>query len=167
MVWMAVLVRTFSSGILAGAPVRYVTKTWNVVLLNKKKHIYPCLKCVVYDKFLKPRQSFRITLYFALTANKLMALSKIWNELLLFRNFDLSLTCGLGEEPWTALGRPRQALKDITEIKETPSQDNWSHSLDSNPAHSLYKSQVLLIMPWRCSCLLMYVHLNRSYMRWI
>ena len=42
MVSMAVLIRTFSSGILAGregtyrAPVRYVTKTWSVVLLNKK-----------------------------------------------------------------------------------------------------------------------------------
>ena len=42
MVSMAVLIRTFSSGILAGrggtyrAPVKYVTKTWSVVLLNKK-----------------------------------------------------------------------------------------------------------------------------------
>jgi len=44
------------------APVRYVTKTWSVVLLNKK-HIYSYLKSVVYDKLLKPRQSFRITLY--------------------------------------------------------------------------------------------------------
>ena len=29
----------------------------------KKKHIYFYLKCVMYDKLLKPRQSFRITLY--------------------------------------------------------------------------------------------------------
>ena len=43
-------------------PVRYVTKTWSVVLLNKK-HIYSYLKFIVYDKLLKPRQSFRITLY--------------------------------------------------------------------------------------------------------
>ena len=42
-------------------PVGYVTKTWSVVLLNKK-NIYSYLKCVVYDKLLKPRQSFRITL---------------------------------------------------------------------------------------------------------
>ena len=45
-------------------PVRYVTKTWSVVLLNKKKCIYPYLKCIVYDKLSKPQQSFRITLYF-------------------------------------------------------------------------------------------------------
>ena len=45
------------------APVRYVTKTWSVVLLNKKKHIFSYLKCIVFDKLLKPRQSFRITLY--------------------------------------------------------------------------------------------------------
>jgi len=44
------------------APVRYVTNTWSVVLLNKKDiHCY--LKCIVYDKLLNPRQSFRITLY--------------------------------------------------------------------------------------------------------
>jgi len=51
------------------APIRYVTKTWSVVLLNKKKYIYSYLKCIVYDKLLKPRQSFRITLY--LLANTL------------------------------------------------------------------------------------------------
>ena len=39
-----------------------MTKTWSVVLLNKK-YIYRYLKCIVYDKLLKPRQSFRITLY--------------------------------------------------------------------------------------------------------
>jgi len=39
------------------APVRYVTKNWSVVLLNKK-YIYSYLKCIVYDKLLKPRQSF-------------------------------------------------------------------------------------------------------------
>jgi len=44
------------------APARYVTKTWRVVLLNKKI-IYSYVKRIVYDKFLKPRQSFRITLY--------------------------------------------------------------------------------------------------------
>ena len=37
------------------APVRYVTKTWSVFLLNKKKRIYYYLKCTVYDKLLKPR----------------------------------------------------------------------------------------------------------------
>ena len=36
---------------------------WSVVLLSKK-YIYSYLKCIVYDKLLKPRQSFRITLYF-------------------------------------------------------------------------------------------------------
>ena len=45
------------------APVRYVTKTLSVVLFNKK-YIYCYLKCIVYDKLLKPRQSFRITLYY-------------------------------------------------------------------------------------------------------
>jgi len=45
------------------APLRYVTKTWSVVLVNKK-HIYYYLKFIVYDKLLKPRQSFRIILYF-------------------------------------------------------------------------------------------------------
>ena len=46
----------------SGLTVRYVTKTWSVVLLNKK-YIYSYLKCIVYDKSLKPRQSFWITLY--------------------------------------------------------------------------------------------------------
>ena len=46
------------------APIRYVTKTWRVVLLNKKKYIYCYLTCIVYDKLLKPRQLFRVTLYF-------------------------------------------------------------------------------------------------------
>ena len=40
----------------------------SVVLLNKK-HIYCCLKCIVYDKLLKPRQPFRITLQIK-TTNK-------------------------------------------------------------------------------------------------
>jgi hypothetical protein len=44
------------------ASVRYVTKTWSVVLL-RKKYISSYLKCIVYDKLLKPRQSFLITLY--------------------------------------------------------------------------------------------------------
>jgi len=44
------------------APVRYVTETGSVVLLNKK-NIYCYLKCIVYNKLLNPRQSFRITLY--------------------------------------------------------------------------------------------------------
>jgi len=35
------------------APVRYVTKTWSVVLSNKK-YIYSHLKCIVYDTLLKP-----------------------------------------------------------------------------------------------------------------
>jgi len=39
-------------------PVRYVTKTWSVVLLNKTKHIYCYLKCIVYDKLLKPDNHF-------------------------------------------------------------------------------------------------------------
>jgi len=42
------------------APVRYVTKTWSAVILNKK-HVYAYLKCTVHDKFLK---SFWMTLYF-------------------------------------------------------------------------------------------------------
>ena len=46
------------------APVRYVTKTSSVVLLNKK-YIFSYLKCIVYDKLLKPRQSFQITLHYS------------------------------------------------------------------------------------------------------
>ena len=47
------------------APIRYVTKTWSVVLLKRyiRGSVYSYLKCIVYDKLLKPRQSFRITLY--------------------------------------------------------------------------------------------------------
>jgi len=57
MVSVAVLIRTFSSGILAG-------KRRNInLILDVTPHIYSSLKCVVYDKLLKPRQSFRITLY--------------------------------------------------------------------------------------------------------
>jgi hypothetical protein len=48
------------------APVWYVTKTWSVVLLNEKIHTL-LFKCIVYDKLLKPRQSFRITLYKPIT----------------------------------------------------------------------------------------------------
>ena len=33
----------------------YVTKTWSVVQLNKEKYIFSYLKCIVYDKLLKPR----------------------------------------------------------------------------------------------------------------
>ena len=44
------------------APVKYVSKLWSVVLLNKK-YIYSYLKCIVCDRLLKPWQSFRITLY--------------------------------------------------------------------------------------------------------
>jgi hypothetical protein len=35
------------------APIRYVTKTWRVVLLNQK-YIYSYLKCIVYNDLLKP-----------------------------------------------------------------------------------------------------------------
>jgi len=33
-----------------------MSETWSVALLNKKKYIYSYLKCIVYDKLLKPRQ---------------------------------------------------------------------------------------------------------------
>jgi len=36
------------------APVRYVTKTRSALL--NKKYFYSHLKCIVYDKLLKPRQ---------------------------------------------------------------------------------------------------------------
>jgi hypothetical protein len=42
------------------ASVRYVTKTWSAVLLNKK-YMYCYLQCIVCDRLLKPRQSFWIT----------------------------------------------------------------------------------------------------------
>ena len=41
--------------------VTYVTGAVYVIL-NLKKYIYSYLKCIVYDKLLKPRQSFRIIL---------------------------------------------------------------------------------------------------------
>ena len=44
------------------APVRYVTKTWSVVLLNKKIHILLSQVYCVWQ-VVKPRQSFSITLY--------------------------------------------------------------------------------------------------------
>ena len=50
-------------GYIYRAPVRYVTKTWSFALLNKK-NIYSYLRCIVYDKLLKPRQLFLITLYY-------------------------------------------------------------------------------------------------------
>jgi len=55
----------------------YVTKTWNVVLLHKI-HIYCYLKCIVYDKLLKPRQSFRITQYNDRMRNQLARGSNAW-----------------------------------------------------------------------------------------
>ena len=61
-VWNELDYRVDVCRITRGAPMRYVTKTWRVFLLNKKKYIYSYLKCIVYDKLLKPRQSFRITL---------------------------------------------------------------------------------------------------------
>ena len=36
---------------------------WRNPTERKKKYIYSYLKCIMYDKLLKPRQSFRITLY--------------------------------------------------------------------------------------------------------
>jgi len=36
-------------------------KTWSVIL--NKIYVYSYLKCIVYDKLLKPRRTFRITLY--------------------------------------------------------------------------------------------------------
>ena len=61
-VWNELGCRADVCRITKGAHIRYVTKTWSVVLLNKK-YIYSYLKCIVYDKLLKPQQSFRITLY--------------------------------------------------------------------------------------------------------
>ena len=49
----------FWEGCTYRAPVRYVTKTWSVVLLNEKIHIL----LSHFGKLLKPGQSFRITLY--------------------------------------------------------------------------------------------------------
>jgi hypothetical protein len=41
-------------------------KTCSSVIKKKKKYIYFYLKCIVYDKLLKHRQSFPITLYLTL-----------------------------------------------------------------------------------------------------
>ena len=62
-----VLMFVESQGCTYRALVRYVTKTWSVVLLNKKC-IYSYLKCIVYDKLLKPQQSFWITLYIIISS---------------------------------------------------------------------------------------------------
>jgi len=72
MVSMAVLIRTFSSGILAGrgGTFRSISAT-----------IYSCLKCIVYDKLLQTRQSFRITLCYS--QNKIRCLS--WKKNLAFK----------------------------------------------------------------------------------
>ena len=56
-------------------------KTWSVVLLNKKD-IYSYLKCFMYDKLLKPRKSFRITLYTAEQVKLLWVIMKTRTELL-------------------------------------------------------------------------------------
>ena len=40
-----------------------ITCMYNYQKLLNKRYIYCCLKCIVYDKLLKPRQSFWITLY--------------------------------------------------------------------------------------------------------
>jgi len=50
-------------------------KLWSVVLLNKK-YTYSYLKCIVYDKLLKPRQSFWITLYMCIYIQKSPAIQK-------------------------------------------------------------------------------------------
>ena len=44
---------------------RVCNKTLECGSIKLKIYIYCYLKCIVYDKLLKPRQSFRITLYIA------------------------------------------------------------------------------------------------------
>jgi len=62
-VWNELDYRVDVCRITNGAHIEHLcNKTWSVVLLNKK-YIYCYLKCIVYDKLLKHRQSFRITLY--------------------------------------------------------------------------------------------------------
>jgi len=83
------------------APVRYVTKTWSVVLLNKK-YIYSYLKCIVYDKLLKHRQSFRITLYSSGNKHLLFSYSLFtywclnWGRVCLLCGATWILKCSLG-----------------------------------------------------------------------
>ena len=60
----------------------YATKTWSVVLLNKKTHILLYLKCIVYDKLLKPRQSFWITLYIYVYIDQALFLSCLQTSML-------------------------------------------------------------------------------------
>ena len=66
---------------------RYVTKTWSVVILNKK-YIYSYLKCIVCDKLLKPRQSFRITLY----RTPVRYVTKTWSVVLLNKKTHILLS---------------------------------------------------------------------------
>ena len=67
------------------APVRYVTKTWRVVLLNEKIHIL-LTQVYLYDKLLKPRQSFLITLYFPVYQTTRHRIST-------YCNFNISIVC--------------------------------------------------------------------------
>ena len=62
MVSMAVLIRTFSSGILGGKRRSIKENLENFFLIHRCNYIL-LSQCIVYDKLLKPRQSFRITLY--------------------------------------------------------------------------------------------------------
>jgi len=70
---MAVLIHTFSSGTLAG---RRGTQTSRSIGATT----YSYFKCIVYDKLLKPRQSFRITMYCDLTYRA--AIQDVWGILL-------------------------------------------------------------------------------------
>ena len=53
---VTVLIRAFSFGILAGRGGTETSRSFGATT-------YSYLKCIVYDKLLNPRQSFRITLY--------------------------------------------------------------------------------------------------------
>ena len=62
--WNELDYRVHVCRITKGAPESYVTKTWECCSIKSKKYIHCYLKFIVYDKLLKLRQSFRITLYF-------------------------------------------------------------------------------------------------------
>ena len=80
---------------------RFVVFDWHIIVylyrrkINHKKYIYSYLKCIVYDRLLKPRQSFRITLYLKYNNNKKMMSedTTVWKFFLCFDVSNSLLKC--------------------------------------------------------------------------
>jgi len=61
--WIIVLMFVESQRVHIWSTCKVRNKILECRYINLKKNIYCHLKCIGYDKLLKPRQSFRITLY--------------------------------------------------------------------------------------------------------